>query len=97
LYPAVPDRTLHPDYELVARIASGETAALSELQARHGRTTYAVAYGILTDPIAAEHAVAEAFREVCRLASGFIPGELTVVAWLTSLARRRAEALAPVH
>ena len=97
MLPAVPDRVLHPDYELVARIASGETAALHELQARHGRTTYAVAFGILTDPVAAEHAVAEAFGEVRRLASGFAPGDLTVVAWLASIARRRAEVLAAAH
>ncbi|HJQ65479.1 MAG TPA: hypothetical protein VJ816_03835 [Gemmatimonadales bacterium] len=94
---AAPDRDLHPDYHLVARIASGEMAALSELQARYERTTYAVAFGILTDPIAAERVVAEAFGEAFRLAAGFTPGELTVVAWLTSLARRRAEALAAAH
>lgn len=97
MLPAVPDRGLHPDYELVARIASGETAALRELQARHGRTTYAVAFGILTDPIAAEHAVSEAFGEVTRLAPEFKPGDLTVVAWLASIARRRAEVLAAAH
>ena len=94
MLPADLDRVPHPDYELVARIASGEAAALQELQARHERTTYAVAFGILTDPVAAEHAVTETFGDVRRLAPEFRPGDLTVVAWLASLARRRAEVAA---
>lgn len=85
---------MHPDYDLVARMAGGEVRALDELRARHGRTAYALAFGILMDAAGAEHAVSEAFLEAFRQAPGFVPGDLTVLAWLAALTRRRAEALA---
>jgi len=88
------NRRLHPDRDLVARMASKDGAALDELLARHERTVYAVAIGILPDPPGAERAVSQAFLEAFRLADRYIPGELTVLAWLTSLTRRQAEALA---
>jgi RNA polymerase sigma-70 factor, ECF subfamily len=88
---------MHRDYDLVARMAGGESEALDELRARHGRTAYAMAFGILLDAAGAEHAVSEAFLEAFRQASRFTPGDLTVVAWLTALTRRRAEAMAAVH
>jgi len=78
-------------------MALGETAAMEELRARHGRTAYTLAFGILMDAAGAEHAVSEAFLEAYRLAARFTPGDLTVLAWLTSLTRRRAEALAAVR
>lgn len=85
---------MHPDYDLVARMAGGEVLALDELRARHGRTAYNMAFGILLDAAGAEHVVSEAFLEAFRQAPRFTPGELTVLAWLTALTRRRAEALA---
>jgi RNA polymerase sigma-70 factor (ECF subfamily) len=88
------DPELHPDYWLVARMAAGEAAALDELRQRHERTTYALAFAILMDPVGAAHAVSEAFLEAFRLADGFAPGEVTVLAWLTRLTRQRAEAIA---
>ncbi|MGH7426863.1 MAG: sigma factor [Gemmatimonadales bacterium] len=88
------DPELHPDYWLVARMAAGEAAALDELRERHGRTTYALAFAILMDPVVAEHAVSEAFLEAFRLADSFTPGEVTVLAWLTGLTRQRAVAVA---
>jgi DNA-directed RNA polymerase specialized sigma24 family protein len=88
------DPELHPDYWLVARMAAGEAAALDELRQRHERTTYALAFAILMDPVGAAHAVSEAFLEAFRLATGFAPGEVTVLAWLTRLTRQRAEAIA---
>lgn len=88
------DSEIHPDYRLVARMAAGEAAALDQLRERHERTTYALAFAILMDPVGAEHAVSEAFLEAFRLAHGFAPGEVTVLAWLTRLTRQRAEAVA---
>lgn len=87
------ERRLHPDRELVARMASKDDSALQELRARHERTAYAVAIGILRDPAQAEVAVAQAFRQAFSLADRFVPGEITVLAWLTSLTRRQAEAI----
>lgn len=86
--------TIQRDRDLVTRMVAGDTAALDELRARHGRTAYALAFSILMDAGGAEHAVSEAFLEAFRLAARFTPGELTVLAWLTSLTRQRAEALA---
>jgi RNA polymerase sigma-70 factor (ECF subfamily) len=90
------DRRLHPDRELVARMAKRDGAALEELMARHERTAYAVAMGILRDPARADRAVTQAFVEAFRQADRFVPGEMTVFAWLASLTRRQAEALAAV-
>src|SRR5512146_700164 len=97
--PSVPDTTnrrLHPDRELVARMASKDGNALQELMARHERTAYAVAIGILHNSAQAEQAVAQAFLQAFSLADRFVPGEITVLAWLTSLTRRQAEAMAAV-
>jgi len=92
-----PTRWLHPDGELVARMAAKDDTALNELQARHERTAYAVAIRICPDSVRAERAVSEAFRDVFRQAGRFVPGEITVLAWLTSLTRRHAEAIAAVR
>lgn len=94
--PDTTDRRLHPDRELVARMASKDGTALEELMARHERTAYAVAIGILHDSAQAERAVGQAFRQAFSLADRFVPGEITVLAWLTSLTRRHAEAMAAV-
>ena len=94
--PDTTNRRLHPDRELVARMASKDGNALQELMARHERTAYAVAIGILHNSAQAEQAVAQAFRQAFSLADRFVPGEITVLAWLTSLTRRQAEAMAAV-
>ncbi len=90
------NRRLNPDRDLVARMATKDGAALDELLARHERTAYAVAIGILSDPAEAERAVSQAFHEAFRQADRYVPGELTVLAWLTSLTRRHAEAIRAV-
>lgn len=90
------DRRLHPDRELVTRMASKDGTALEELKARHERTAYAVAIGILHNSEQAERAVSQAFLQAFGLADRFVPGEITVLAWLTSLTRRQAEAMAAV-
>ena len=77
-------------------MASKDGNALQELMDRHERTAYAVAIGILRDSAQAEQAVAQAFRQAFSLADRFVPGEITVLAWLTSLTRRQAEAMAAV-
>jgi len=91
------NRRLHPDRDLVARMVTRDGTALDELLARHERTAYAVAIGILPDPTRAERAVSQAFLEAFSQAERYVPGELTVLAWLTSLTRRHAEAIAAVR
>lgn len=87
------ERRMTPDGDLVARMVAKDGAALDELWARHSRTAYAVAIGILRESARADQAVSEAFLEAFSVASQFVPGELTVLAWLTRLTRRHAEAM----
>lgn len=87
------ERRMTPDGDLVARMVARDEAALEELWARHSRTAYAVAIGILRESARADLAVSEAFHEAFSAANHFVPGELTVLAWLTRLTRRHAEAL----
>ncbi len=87
------ERRMTPDADLVVRMVSKDGAALDELWARHSRTAYAVAIGILRESARADQAVSEAFLEAFSVANQFVPGELTVLAWLTRLTRRHAEAM----
>lgn len=87
------ERRMTPDADLVARMVSKDGTALDELWARHSRTAYAVAIGILRESARADQAVSEAFLEAFSVANQFVPGELTVLAWLTKLTRRHAEAM----
>jgi len=87
------ERRMTPDADLMVRMVSKDGAALDELWARHSRTAYAVAIGILRESARADQAVSEAFLEAFSVANQFVPGELTVLAWLTRLTRRHAEAM----
>src|SRR5205823_9715669 len=61
-----------PDALLVQRMAAlSDRTALLELDARHGMTLYALAYGLLFDGEAADVAVAAALREAWRSAAAF--------------------------
>ncbi len=52
-----PSRTM-ADHTLLGWVASGDAAALRELEQRHGRSVYALAYGIVIDPGEADEVVA---------------------------------------
>jgi DNA-directed RNA polymerase specialized sigma24 family protein len=75
-------------------MAAQDERALDRLRARHARVVYPLARGILHDSARAERAVSEAFRDAFRVADRFVPGEMTVLAWLAGLIRRRAQILA---
>src|SRR2546430_8669736 len=77
-----------PDALLVQRMAAlSDRTALAELDARHGMTLYALAYGLLFDGEAADVAVAMALREAWRSAAAFDARTGTVVQWLAAPAR----------
>ena len=83
---------LLPDALLVQRMAAlSDRAALLELDARHGMTLYALAYGRLFDGEAADVAVAAALREAWRSAASFDPNSGTVAEWLAYLTRRATQ------
>jgi DNA-directed RNA polymerase specialized sigma24 family protein len=76
--------------------AAAKDEAARRLLARHERTAYAVAIGFARDPARAERAVSEAFLDAFWQAERYVPGEITVLAWIMSLTRRRAESIVTV-
>src|SRR5437762_14191414 len=79
------------DAVLVERIAAlGDRVALSELDARHGMTLYAIAYTLLLNPDAADVTVAATLRAAWRRAASFNAREQTVGRWLAGLTREAA-------
>jgi DNA-directed RNA polymerase specialized sigma24 family protein len=84
-----PSSDILPDASLVQRMAAlSDRAALLELDARHGMTLYAIAYGVLFDGDAADMAVAAALREAWRSAASYDVRNGTVAEWLAYLTRR---------
>jgi RNA polymerase sigma-70 factor (ECF subfamily) len=78
------------DRELVARAASGDERAMSDLYDRYGTVLYTVAYRVVGERADAEEVVVEAFAQAWRDASRFEAGRGSVAAWLTMIARSRA-------
>ena len=78
------------DDQLLARIASGDEAALAALYDRYGRPSYALAVRILRDSQLAQDAVQEAFLGVWRTAAAFDPRRGKASTWLLTLVHRRA-------
>jgi RNA polymerase sigma-70 factor (ECF subfamily) len=78
------------DRELVARAASGDERAMTDLYDRYGAMLYAVAYRVVGQRADAEEVVVEAFAQAWRDAGRFEPDRGSVAAWLTMIARSRA-------
>ena len=78
------------DRELVARAATGDERAMSDLYDRYGTVLYAVAYRVVGQRADAEEVVVEAFTQAWRDASRFEAARGSVAAWLTMIARSRA-------
>ena len=57
------------DEQLISAICAGDETAIEELYERYHRYTYALAYRILHDPVAAEDIVQDAFLAIWRKAS----------------------------
>ncbi len=88
-----PSRTM-ADHTLLGWVASGDAAALRELEQRHGRSVYALAYGIVIDPREADEVVAETFAYVWLSAARFVEtANTSVAAWLGEITRSRARAV----
>lgn len=85
---AVDDSTL--DGVLIARIASGEAAALEELIRRYSRRVRAEVVRILLDEGESEEVLQEVWWKVWQRALDYDPSRGTVLAWLFIIAQRRA-------
>lgn len=75
------------DGVLLDRVVGGDRQALAELVTRHHATVYALALGILADPVEAGQIVDETFRALEREAPHFSPNHYPVSRWLADLTR----------
>jgi RNA polymerase sigma factor (sigma-70 family) len=78
------------DRSLLARVATGDEAALGELYDRFGRVAYGLALRVLRDERLAEDAVQEAFLAIWRQAASFQPERAKAQTWVLTLVHRRA-------
>jgi RNA polymerase sigma factor (sigma-70 family) len=78
------------DESLLARVATGDEAALGELYDRFGRVAYGLALRVLRDERLAEDAVQEAFLAIWRQAASFQPERAKAQTWVLTLVHRRA-------
>src|SRR5207249_5353312 len=88
------DTTLVADRQLLDGVARGEAEALRALHQRHGESIYALAYGMLADPVDAEEVVSETFAHLWRIAARFVATtNQSVSVWLKEIARSHARGL----
>jgi RNA polymerase sigma-70 factor (ECF subfamily) len=78
------------DEAVVALAARGEDSALGELYDRFGRVAYGLALRVVRDPTLAEDAVQDAFVDVWRGASRFMPERAKASTWILTFVHRRA-------
>ncbi|MGA2615840.1 MAG: sigma-70 family RNA polymerase sigma factor [Spirochaetia bacterium] len=78
------------DAELIRRMTRGETQALRELYARHGRLVYGLALRIIGDQEAAEEICQDVFLRAWEKADTYRLEKAQVRTWLARIARNRA-------
>lgn len=76
--------------DLLLRVARGDENAFSQLYDRVAPTVWGVARRVLRDSALAEDVTQEVLVEVWRKASKFDPQRGSALAWVTTLAHRRA-------
>lgn len=75
---------------LLAGVARGDQAAFEAVCARAAATMFGVVRAVVRDPSQAEEVLQDVLLEVWRAASKFQPGRGSALAWLTTIAHRRA-------
>lgn len=78
------------DSALMARIAQGQEAALSELYDRYCRLVMSVAFGVVRNRETAEEVTLDIFTSVWEKAATYDDNQARVSTWLTRMARNRA-------
>jgi len=78
------------DEQLISAICAGDETAIEELYERYHRYTYALAYRILHDPVAAEDIVQDAFLAIWRKASSYQAQTGSVQSWIQAIVRNRS-------
>jgi RNA polymerase sigma-70 factor (ECF subfamily) len=74
----------------VARLATGDEAALEPLYDRYGKLVYSLALRVVRDPAAAEEVTQEVFVRLWRNAASFDPTRGRVHAWLMRITHNLA-------
>src|SRR3954454_17394405 len=90
IFPMQRDFAHLSDEAVVALTARSDESALAELYDRYGRAAYGLAHRILRDAALAEDAVQEAFLDVWRQATRFVPERARASTWLLTFVHRRA-------
>ena len=80
----------HVDVALLARIGSGDRAALGELYDRHCRLLFGLALRVLNNRVHAEEILQQVFLRVWRKTDAYADTVGSPVAWLAAIARRCA-------
>ena len=75
---------------LLAGVARGDQGAFEAVCTRAGATMFGVVRSVVRDPSQAEEVLQEVLLEVWRAASRFEPGRGSALAWLATIAHRRA-------
>jgi RNA polymerase sigma-70 factor (ECF subfamily) len=75
---------------LIADVARGDEAAFEAVCARAGPAVFGVVRSVVRDPAQAEEVCQEVLLEVWRAACRFEPGRGSALAWVTTIAHRRA-------
>jgi RNA polymerase sigma-70 factor (ECF subfamily) len=74
----------------LGEVAKGDQAAFEVVCARAAATVFGVVRSVVRDPFQAEEVCQEVLLEVWRAASRFEPGKGSALAWVTTIAHRRA-------
>ena len=75
---------------LLGGVARGDHAAFEAVCARAAPAVFGVVRSVVRDPFQAEEVCQEVLLEVWRAASRFQPGRGSAMAWVTTIAHRRA-------
>ena len=84
---AVPDADLGA---LLGEVAKGDQAAFEGVCAHTAASVFGVVRSVVRDPFQAEEVCQEVLLEVWRCSSRFAPGRGSAMAWVTTIAHRRA-------
>ena len=77
-------------FELLARIAQQDQSAFAEFYAQTSRRVYGLARRVLIDPELSQDTTQEVYLQVWNMADRFNPDAGSPMAWLMTLAHRRA-------